>query len=88
MGPDDVRWQHVCASNQSYWEKNGCTVSYEINVASFIMGLEVRPAFFGMEGGSPIDKSCLLDQGSTLITNSMSPRVVIKLNKEKENCMY
>ena len=63
-------------------------VSYEINVASFIMGLEVRPAFFGMEGGSPIDKSCLLDQGSTLITNAMSPRVVIKLNKEKENCMY
>ena len=51
---------------------NGCTVSYETNVASFVM---VRPVFFGVEGGSPIDRSCLLDQGSTLITNAMSPRV-------------
>ena len=65
---------------------NGCTVSYETNVATFVMGLEVRPVFFGVEGGSPIDKSCLLDQGSTLITNAVSPRVVIKLKKEKSVC--
>ena len=44
-------------------------------VASFIMGLEVRPVFLGVEGGSPIDKSYFLDEGSTLITNAMSPRV-------------
>ena len=48
------------------------------------MGLEVHPVFFGVEGGSPIDKSCLLDKGS--ITNDMSLRVVIKLKKKKSVC--